>query len=606
MPLNLGDFLSASDFFNKLPLTKEQRQQLVLMIEEEFLLEFLANVISESEEILAIDPTFARQEILERAAQKIVKDLNAAAASIRLFDPKSFKMLTFGAHGLKDTEREAAIPVKSSIAGKVIENNKSIIVPNIMENPLFKSKRIAAKKGFNSLMAVPLRMPSFVGSKEDILGSLQIYYTENNRYFTRQEIIRAEMLARRVSYVMAKKRILDMREQSNRKEKISDKIFYKLSNHEGIKLKDLFSLTIPELDEFLQLYSCSLFTMSEDRKSIYQEASHPANHSFHKLGQLLPLRQHEYLWAAVYGAKEEADMLYERFDPLYILIKDPLKSEIVGDGLQKFAKEKHIHSILLVPLKVKGVTRHILCFFATQQKQYFSEDEIDLLTFFGKEIMKALKFEFLAEMLHDFKNPAIAVAGLAARSKKYLEAEDINPVRGKLVAYLDIIAREASRLQDLSLTITGEGREEEIDLGELAGDRYRLNEYLIRETTQKNVLVKPLQIEAGMIVLCPLDGLKRVLDNILNNATKAIPEEGGFIEMRGCISGKNACLEIINSGEIPSDQAERVNKGEAGGRGLNIVYRFIQNNHGDVSIQSNEGVTAMKITLPLHRSSAES
>lgn len=605
MPTNIGEFLSGSDFFNKLPLNQTERNQLAHLIEDNYLLEFLSSVILESEEILAIDPNLARQEILGLAAQKIAKRLDAEAASIRLFDPKSFKMLTFGAYGLKDSERVAALPVKSSIAGKVVEGNKSIIVSNIMEEPLYKDKKIAAQKGFHSLIAVPLRMPSFVGSKDDILGSLQIYYKENNRRFSSHEIMRAEMLARRVSYVMVKKRILDMRDQSNRKEKISDKIFYNLCNREGIKLKDLFNLTIPELEEFLKLYSCSLFTLSDDQKSIYLEASHPFDRSYHKIGQFSPLARYGYLWAAVHGTKEAADMIYERFDPSYILIKDPMQSEMIDTGLRKFAKARHIYSILLVPLKIAKVTRHILCFFATQQRQYFTEDEIELLTFFGKEIMKASRMEFLADMLHDFKNPAIAVAGLAARSKKFLEKEDINPNRSKLVSYLEIIARETARLQDLALTIHGEGKEIEIDLGKLASDRFRLNEYVIEESGHKNISVRPLEIKSGLMVLCPSDGLERVLDNILNNATKAIPMEGGFIEMRCYAQDKKACLEIRNSGEIPADHVELVNKGAVGGRGLNIVTRFIQNHHGEVQLQSKNGITSMEIKLPLHRAKKE-
>ncbi|MBU4153890.1 MAG: GAF domain-containing protein [Proteobacteria bacterium] len=603
MPESLNDFLLKIPFFKELNLSLTERDELVRLIEDEYLFEFLSSIIRESEDILAISPNLDRLVILELAAEKIAHALKAAAASIRLFDPKSFKMLTFGAYGLHDNERSLAIPVKKSIAGRVVEEKRSIVVPSIMKNPLYREKTIVAQKGFNSLIAVPLQMPSFVGSTNDILGSLQIYFLEDDRLFNRLEVIRAEMLARRVSYVMAKKRILDMKSLNDKKEAISDKIFVKLSHREGIKLRDFFNLIVPELDEFIKLHSCSLFTLSDDQMSTYLEASYPPDHTYHEHGHLFTLKHHGYFWAAVHGTKEYADMPYERIDPSYLLIKDPFQSKLIGPGLLAFAQREDIHSILFVPLRTASVTRHILCFFATQQKQYFTEDEIELLTFFGKEIMKAVRLEFLGDMLHDFKNPAVAVAGLAARSRKLMDSDDLNPLREKLLYYQDVVVRETARLQDLALTMTGEGREEKIDLGQLAKERFALNEHVIEESKYANIRVNPVSIETGLFVLCPRYGLERVLDNLFNNATKAIPREGGYIEMRCFGCGNMACLEIVNSGEIDQDQIALVTKGGVLGRGLNIVSRFIQNNQGKLVIVSENGVSIFTIKLPLYKRS---
>ncbi len=48
----------------------------------------------------------------------------------------------------------------------------------------------------------------------------------------------------------------------------------------------------------------------------------------------------------------------------------------------------------------------------------FTEEEIEIFTFFGKELMKGLRLEKMDDILHDFKNPAIATAGFARRVKK--------------------------------------------------------------------------------------------------------------------------------------------------------------------------------------------
>lgn len=603
MPKKLSTYLGESEFFKNLPISPAERDEFIRLVEDDFLFDFLSSIIQETEEILNINPLLARREILELAAKNIVRDLDAAAASIRLFDPKSFKMLTFGAEGIKDSERSAALPVKGSIAGQVVEKGRSIVVPSIMKNQLFKDKNIIAQKGFHSLIAVPLRMASFVGSNDDILGTLQIYYLDDNRHFSRHEIVRAEMLARRVSYVMAKKRILEMKALSDKKEAIADKIFVKLSNREGIKLKDFFNLLIPELDELIQLHSCSLFTLSDDQESIFQEAHYPTNHSYHEDGYLFTLDHHDYFWTTIHGTKEYVDMAYERIDPSYVLIKDPARSGLITPGLRKYTEICQINSILFLPLQVEGVTRHILCFFATQQKQYFTEDEIELLTFFGKEITKARRLEFLGDMLHDFKNPAVAVAGLAARSRKLLDSADLNSIRDKLIYYQEVISREAARMQDLALTMTGEGQEEILDLGRLALERFRLNEHVVEESKLVNIHVRPAEIQYGLKVKCSRYGLERVLDNLLHNATKAVPGSGGVLEMQCFKADKMVCLEILNSGEVPQDKIERVKRGFAVGRGLNIVSRFIHQHHGKLEIISENGMSTFMIKLPLCLSS---
>ena len=603
MPKKLSTYLGENEFFKNLPISPADRDEFIRLVEDDFLFDFLSSIIQESEEILSINPLLARREILELAAKNIVCNLDAAAASIRLFDPKSFKMLTFGAAGLKDSERSAALPVKESIAGQVVEEGRSIVVPSIMKDKLFKDKKIIAQKGFHSLIAVPLRMSSFVESSDDILGTLQIYYQDDNRHFSRHEIVRAEMLARRVSYVMAKKRILEMKALSDKKEAIADKIFVKLSNREGIKLKDFFNLLIPELEELIQLHSCSLFTLSDDQKTIYQEAHYPTDHSYHEDGYLFTLDHHDYFWTAVHGTKEYVDMEYERIDPSYVLIKNPARSSLTTPGLRKFTEIWQIHSILFLPLQVEGVTRHILCFFATQQKQYFTEDQIELLTFFGKEITKALRLEFLGDMLHDFKNPAVAVAGLSSRSRKLLDSNELNSIRDKLIYYQDVISREAARMQDLALTMTGEGKKEILDLGRLALERFRLNEHVIEESKLVNIHVRPAEIQYGLMVKCSKYGLERVLDNLLHNATKAVPGNGGTLEIQCVKTDKMACLEILNSGEVPQNKIERVKRGFVVGRGLNIVSRFIHQYHGKLEITSENGMSTFMIKLPLCRSS---
>jgi signal transduction histidine kinase len=599
MRKELEAFLSRNPAFQEIASREASCGSAVSAVAMDCTYWFLSKVMRETEEVMEIDPGLDQKKILEIAAELIVRDLGAAAASIRLFDPESFRMLTYGSHGMAEEQRMVSVPFEQSIAGKVVRENRSIVVASILKDPLYQDKEIVKKRGFHSLLAVPLRIPTFLAPGGDLLGSLQIYFLEDDRQFEPMEILCAEMLARRVSHVVAKKKIMDLKKFNEHKERIVSNIYEKLSKREGIKLKDLFMLLIPELREFLKIKSCSLFTLSDDQRFIHLEAAYPMDEIYHEPGYVFTVEHHPYFHMAVSDNQVFGDRLCERVDPSYVLIKDPLRSELTSPGVRAFVEQHHIYSILLVPLRVDEKVRHILAFYTAEQKQYFANEEIELLTFFGKEIIKASRLEFLDDVLHDFKNPAVAIAGFARRSRRLLESKDPSAALGKLSSYLDVMEREAARLQDMALARQVSGSEEMLDLGVLALERFRLNEAVIEESRRRNIVVTPMEIEPDLFVYCPRFELERVLDNLLHNATKAIPAEGGVLGMRGYRDGTMACLELSNSGEIPADQIAQVRKGRVKGRGLNIIYRFVQANHGSIDLSTEGGKTVFTIRLPL-------
>jgi signal transduction histidine kinase len=599
MEENLSEFLKSHPSLQH--LTHSERMDLARSIEQEYLVGVLSGIIQNVEEIIEIDSGLEEKKILEIAAEKIADILKAEAASIRLFDPKSLSMTCLGTHQIAETECKIAIPFEDSISGQVVRENRSIAISSLLEDPRFKIKSIIKDKGFHSLLAVPLQIPKFSGLEGDVLGSLQIYYKEDNRKFDPFEIIHAELLARRVSYVMAKRKILALQRLNVQKEKIVDRIFIKLSNREGIKLKDLFMDLIPELEPYLQVKSCSLFSVSKDQKLIRLEAGYPMDKTYHQLGHTFTVSHHPYFQTAIHGAKEYRDQPFERIDPAYLLIKNPEKSRLTSPGMREFVQSHHIYSILIIPLRVNRTTRYLMTFYTTEQKSSFMNEEIDLLTFFGKEVMKALRLELLNDILHDFKNPAIAVTGFASRARNLMESEDLEGIRNKLVTYLDIILKETVRMQDMALTMRLEGREEVLDLGEIAGERFRLNEEAIQQSWRKYIRIEPPEIEAEILVYCSRFGLERVLDNLMNNAVNAIPKQGGVLSMRCYVEETMACLEVRNPGEIPEKKIDQVKKGEVMGRGLNIIYRFVQGNHGKIHIRTEDGQTVVIIKLPLFK-----
>ncbi len=595
-------FLQTNPMLAKCNLTEQDMNELATLLRKHCISPHVAQVVRMVEEVISIDPTLEWKEILEAAAKKIVQFLHADGASIRIFDPETDRLAAFGSFQYySETGRQKNIPVEKSVAGKVIKSGKSYLVPNILLEPDYTNKDVVKELGLNSLMAVPIIIPGFLESEHSIQGSIQIYYREIDRAFDPLEVANAELLARRVSYVLAKKRILDLQRLNIQKEKIVEKIFVKLSHREGIKMKDVFGMMIPELVNIIQVQSCTLFSVSSDRNHVQIELEYPSDQEIHEICCVYSVKDHPYFDALLHDTEKRDDYADERITPSYILIKDPLKSRLSNDELKRYAARQNVNSVLLIPLKAMNEINYFLVFYAKDRRQEFTEYEIDLLSFFGKEIMKALRIEKLDDVLHDFKNPAVAIAGFAKRTKKLLEKEDLASVKEKLSDYLDIIIQESVRMQELAIYPNIEGREREVDLSETLRRRFKINEEALREQRRMNIHLIDDKREPGLQIYCSPFGLERVLDNLLDNATKAIPEEGGELSIKSYRSGDMAAFEIRNTGKIPEENIGQIKEGDVKGRGLNIIYRFIQANHGKLDVFTENDSTTFRVMLPLHQ-----
>lgn len=594
-------FLRTNTILARCQLSEQDINEIALLLRKHCISTYVQQVVKMVEDIISIDPNLEWREILEAAAKKIVQFLNADGASIRIFDPDTDKLVAFGSFQYySEGGREKRIPVDKSVAGKVIKSGKSYLVPNILHEPDYMNKDVVKDLGFNSLIAVPLSIPGFIETERSIQGSIQIYYKTADREFDPLEVANAELLARRISYVLAKKRILDLQKLNLQKEKIVEKIFVKLSHREGIKMRDVFSLMIPELVNIIQVQSCKLFSVSSDRRHVQVELEYPAGQDMHQMCCTYAVDAYPSFGALLDGTEKRGDYEHERISSSYLLIKDPFKSRLSNEDLKRYAARQNVNSVLLIPLKANGEINYFLLFYAKDRRQEFAEHEIELLSFFGKEIMKALRIEKLDDVLHDFKNPAIAIAGFAKRTKKLLERDDFATVRGKLSDYLDIIIQESVRMQELAIYPNIEGREREVDLSEVLRRRFRINEEAIREQKRMNIKLIDEKHEPGLRIYCSPFGLERVLDNLLDNATRAIPDEGGELAIKSYRSGDMAVLEIRNTGKIPAEKIDQIRSGEVKGRGLNIIYRFIEANHGKLEVTTVDDSTLFRVMLPLH------
>jgi signal transduction histidine kinase len=582
-------------------LSFEEVNRVADLIKDELLYGYVNRLITQVEKIIDIDPSLTEREILQLVARTVVENLGAEASSIRIYDPEKKEMISYGSYPGLDEDREEIIPFEDTIAGEVVKTRQSYSVPNILEEEKYKNKEKVAKLGIHSMLAVPIYLHRF--SKDvDTEGVLQIYYKEKDKVFTPLEAETAEMFSKRVGYVIALKKINYLHKLNVTKDKILEHIYQKLARGGGIKMKDLFNSVIPELVDIMKIQRCALFSVTEDREHIILEAGYPE--TGHGIGKVRSVKEELYAKVIVDQTGPFGSFENEKIFAHYILITNIEKTLLLPPDIKHFLETQQINSVLYIPLGMDETVRYFLVFDAQAHHRQFTEEEIEILTFFGKELTKGLKLEKMDDILHDFKNPAIAVAGFAKRVQKILK-EDAYPKNEKVDQALDILLKETSRIQELALTLHEKGKESVIDLTEISKRRFLINEETLKELNRGNIQFIERNLESPLWVRCFPLHIERVIDNLLNNASNAIPEEGGELSIRSYRKDPWAVVEINNTGQISEGEKDRFTLGEGIGRGLHTCTRLVKNMKGTMSVESKEGQTTFCIMLPLAEHSSK-
>jgi signal transduction histidine kinase len=562
--------------------------------------EFLRDISKQVDEIIEISADLSELKILTGTTRYMVDFLGAVSASVRIYDPITEQMLSYGSYPYEEHTRATYIPLEDTIAGYVVKSRKPYLVPNVLEEKLYQDKERAVSKGAYSIMAVPLAIPRFFPDERDTAGVIQIYFAEKDRPFSQLEIQMADLMARRLSFVIARKKLLSMHKINEKKDAIVQKIFLKLGARGGVKMKDVFNRVIPELADIINVQSCALFAVTEDREGVILEAGYPEHLGYHGIGRRFPVKSEPAFELVLRRRPYDKQSPSEVVTGSYVLVMDPETSEYISKNLRHFAAAHNINSILYVPLNEGEEITHFMTFDALEQRKRYSEEEIEIFLFFGRELIKAQKMELLDDTLHDFKNPAIAIAGFARRLKRFLDQGNMEKDSLTIKKYVDILLEETSRLQEMALSIYHVGKEKPVNLTEVLRNRFEINKEAIKEMLKQNVTLEEGPFQDALYVQCYPLQLERILDNLLNNATNAIPLHGGTLSVRTYADGNWACVEITNSGVVSEEERSRLLEGEGEGRGLYITHRIVRILKGKIDVIVGKETTTVLVRFPIY------
>lgn len=216
--------------------------------------------------------------------------------------------------------------------------------------------------------------------------------------------------------------------------------------------------------------------------------------------------------------------------------------------------------------------------------------------------------EMATGVAHELKNPLTSILNYAQYlMEKYreqlLEKED----RRRLQRIIEGVERIDHFVHDLlSLAETDELDFESVDVHTVLRSSVQLNRRILDEHGVE--VIWELDADDG-VVIGHEGGLTQVFSNLLRNAARAMPSDGGTITVGTGRQGATFWIEVEDTAKgIPDEIRDRIfepffssrKDGSGTGLGLALVERVVDQHGGDVEVESTPGQgSCFTINLPV-------
>ncbi|MBI3977192.1 MAG: response regulator [Chloroflexi bacterium] len=302
-----------------------------------------------------------------------------------------------------------------------------------------------------------------------------------------------------------------------------------------------------------------------------------------------------------------------------------------------------IHSVLIVPLRARGVVIGVLgvsrdqpgmpytfadqellqdladrAALAIENARLYHEvqDGIVHLRQAQRQLVEQERLHALGEMAsgiaHDFNNALAPILGFS--ELLLMRPDDLND-KEKVKSYLELMragatdaATVVSRLREFYRARDDTEAFEPVDLYPLVEQVVKLTQPRWKDQTQARGITIDVHIDLQPVPLVPgRDAeLREALTNVIFNAVDAMPE-GGTLTVRTYADGEDAVLEVRDTGIGMTEEVRRrclepffTTKGERGtGLGLAMTYGIVRRHEGRIAIESEVGKgTTFIVRLP--------
>lgn len=207
--------------------------------------------------------------------------------------------------------------------------------------------------------------------------------------------------------------------------------------------------------------------------------------------------------------------------------------------------------------------------------------------------------EFSADASHELRGPVTAVKSNAEAALR--DADDMRPADRERFTSISQAAAQMALLTDdlLLLARADQSMERELYVVDLTGVLKNLARLYGAEFESRHIELV-LRVPDGMTVFGNPDQVERIFANLLQNALRYTPEEGG-VEIEGAAGRSGVVIRVRDTGiGIPADQHERIfdrfwraeaarTRSTGTGLGLPIARALARRHGGDVTLSSAPG-----------------
>ena len=220
--------------------------------------------------------------------------------------------------------------------------------------------------------------------------------------------------------------------------------------------------------------------------------------------------------------------------------------------------------------------------------------------------------EFVANVSHELKTPMTTISGFVDGML------DGTIPQEKHRQYMHLVSDETKRLSRLVRSMLDISRLQDQDIPQEKKSRFELQELVgqVLITFEQKIESKNLNVDVDFpghptYTHAVPDYITQVIYNLLDNAVKFCPQDG-TLGVKIYVGGNKLYVSVSNSGEtIPQDELplifdrfhkldkSRSQNRDGWGLGLYIVRTIVCRHGEDISVTSQNGVTAFTFTLPL-------
>ena len=295
---------------------------------------------------------------------------------------------------------------------------------------------------------------------------------------------------------------------------------------------------------------------------------------------------------------EKVSIQHEPYLVVYFPLNEEFSGRIAACLTEEFRYERNFLKLLILTLPVILV---LSFFFSRFLVKHAMKPVSDVFTY---------QEHFSSTVTHELRSPLASLKGnLEVSLRKERPAEEY---RETIRFGLTEVDRITNLLNDLSLLSSSKFKP--LDLFKERVDITKL----IRETVdayRPRILTKGVRIEnsvtAHIVCVCDEDLIRRVFDNILNNAMKYTPAEGvitirSFDAMGKILVNVSNTCHGLSKGEVaylfePFYRGKNVLKENFEGKGLGLfISRYILRSHGgDITAKlTDRDIFSLTVSLP--------